>query len=81
MSFYSGPSDWQEGVSRALQDPHVEVSESWDRGQVWGMGVVGGLFLSSPLCCFFSFSQSFTMKGSTSHDDFKLKVSIPEAGH
>lgn len=23
-----------------------------------------------------SFSQSFTMKGSTSHDDFKFKVSL-----
>lgn len=27
------------------------------------------------LAFFLSFSQSFTMKGSTSHDDFKFKVS------
>uniref|UniRef100_A0A2K6UB21 Kinesin-like protein KIF21B n=1 Tax=Saimiri boliviensis boliviensis TaxID=39432 RepID=A0A2K6UB21_SAIBB len=36
-----------------------------------GMG--GGLKLLNSLFFFPSFSQSFTMKGSTSHDDFKFK--------
>uniref|UniRef100_A0A2K6JU87 Kinesin-like protein KIF21B n=1 Tax=Rhinopithecus bieti TaxID=61621 RepID=A0A2K6JU87_RHIBE len=33
----------------------------------------GGWKILNSLCFFFSFSQSFTMKGSTSHDDFKFK--------
>lgn len=42
-------------------------------GRTQALGV-----LNSP-CSFLSFSQSFTMKGSSSHDDFKFKVS-PSGG-
>ena len=56
-------------------------------GSAWAWGLFGthepkpqgtgtsAVAILTLLCFFLSFSHSFTMKGSTSHDDFKFKVS------
>lgn len=53
--------------------PHVRSARLAQRVPRAGAQAVGVL---NTLCFFLSFSQSFAMKGSTSHDDFKFKVSL-----